>query len=99
MLLSHTGFTAGSDGGGSIRVPSSFCGITGLMPTQARGCSDGGMGHSTLATVGPMGASIADVALMYAATANAGGWDFAAKSSPNKRVLIGCLLQCICLTA
>ncbi|KAK9813908.1 hypothetical protein WJX73_004387 [Symbiochloris irregularis] len=68
--------STGSDGGGSIRIPSSFCGLVGLLPTQARRPAvGGGVSHSTLASPGPMGICVADVALMYAVTANTGALD------------------------
>ncbi|KAJ5901693.1 hypothetical protein N7495_002221 [Penicillium taxi] len=56
----------GADGGGSIRIPSSFCGIWGLKPTHGR---VSGMPSLSLApsvgVIGPMAASIDDLALAY----------------------------------
>ena len=59
----------GSDTGGSVRIPASFNGIAGLRPstggTRHRYSGEGVFPLShTLDTVGPMGKSVADVALL-----------------------------------
>lgn len=60
----------GADGGGSIRVPSAFCGVAGLKPTYARVSSRGeGPLVWSVAQVGPIAASVADLAILYAAMA------------------------------
>lgn len=60
----------GADGGGSIRIPSAFCGQVGLSPTYAR---VSGFGSAPLAwTVdhyGPIAGSALDAALAYAVLA------------------------------
>jgi len=64
-------FALGTDTAGSIRVPSSFCGTVGLKPTHGRLPMSGAMPLSpSLGCVGPMAASVEDVALGYAVLAN-----------------------------
>jgi aspartyl-tRNA(Asn)/glutamyl-tRNA(Gln) amidotransferase subunit A len=57
----------GTDTGGSIRIPSSYCGITGLKPTYGRVSSAGIVPLSwSLDHPGPMGRTVRDVALALA---------------------------------
>jgi Asp-tRNA(Asn)/Glu-tRNA(Gln) amidotransferase A subunit family amidase len=60
----------GTDGGGSIRSPSAFCGTVGHKPTFGLVPSRPGFrGWPTLSVHGPMGRSVADVAAMLAVMA------------------------------
>ena len=61
-----TSAALGTDTGGSVRLPSAFCGLVGLKPTFGRISNYGVMPLShTLDTVGPLARSVADAALLY----------------------------------
>jgi Asp-tRNA(Asn)/Glu-tRNA(Gln) amidotransferase A subunit family amidase len=55
----------GSDGGGSIRIPSSVCGLSGMKPSLGRVPAGGPTppGWADLSTKGPMARTIRDITL------------------------------------
>ena len=56
----------GADGGGSIRIPSAFCGLVGLKPTFGRVSEFGAAPLAwSVAHLGPLAASATDAALAY----------------------------------
>lgn len=68
----------GSDGGGSIRIPSSFCGLYGFKPSFGRvplypGCRDerfpGVSSWESIEHIGPISRTVADSALMLSVIA------------------------------
>lgn len=73
-------FDIGTDTGGSIRVPSHFCGVAGLKPTAGRvprtGHAVGPEGYlQSLTQVGPIARSVADLAMLYDIIAGPDGRD------------------------
>ncbi len=62
--------TLGSDTGGSVRLPASLCGVTGLRPTSGRVSNGGSIPVSwTLDTIGPLARRAEDVARTLAVIA------------------------------
>jgi aspartyl-tRNA(Asn)/glutamyl-tRNA(Gln) amidotransferase subunit A len=62
----------GSDTGGSIRAPATFCGVSGIKPTWSRVSRYGAMPLSfSLDTVGPLARTVEDCALILGAIAGA----------------------------
>ncbi|MDQ6649007.1 MAG: amidase family protein [Actinomycetota bacterium] len=73
-------FSLGSDGGGSIRGPASFCGLYGIKPTMGRvplypGTKDarypGVSSWESLEHIGPLTRTVADAALVLSVVAGA----------------------------
>ena len=62
----------GSDGGGSIRIPSSFTGVFGIKPTYGLVASSPPSPFAAVSHTGPMTRTVEDAALMLTVIA---GWD------------------------
>lgn len=82
----------GTDTGGSIRQPASFCGITGMKPSYGRVSRHGLLAYaSSLDTIGPLCRSVEDIALAMGVISGEDGMDATAvaDSVPDYTSLLG----------
>ncbi|AZG47791.1 amidase [Gordonia insulae] len=77
--------SVGTDGGGSIRIPASFCGIVGLKPTYGRIPLFPASPFGTLAHAGPMTRTVADCAAMLDVLSGFDSRDWSAMPTPTSR--------------
>jgi amidase len=76
LVTGDADITLGGDQAGSIRLPSSWCGVYGLRPTFGLVPYTGILGNDmTFDTIGPMANTAADVALMLSVIAGPDGLD------------------------
>lgn len=64
LSAGSTLLATGSDIGGSIRIPASFCGVVGFKPPFGRVPGMAPFNSDTYCADGPMGRSVADVAML-----------------------------------
>lgn len=90
-VASHSTYSSlGTDTAGSIRIPSSACGIVGLKPTHGRVSKYGIFPLAwTLDHVGPMAKSVEDAAAMLTAIAGFDGRDPTCANVPVNDYLSG----------
>jgi Asp-tRNA(Asn)/Glu-tRNA(Gln) amidotransferase A subunit family amidase len=74
----------GADGGGSIRIPSSFCGLVGIKPTFGRVSEHGAAALVwSVAFAGPIAGSVRDCAAAYALVAGDDSLDPNSRAHPS----------------
>lgn len=66
VAVGMTPVAVGSDSGGSTRIPSAFCGVHGLLPSNGRVPRHGGFGRTLFFSgVGPLVRDVRDAATLF----------------------------------
>jgi Asp-tRNA(Asn)/Glu-tRNA(Gln) amidotransferase A subunit family amidase len=84
-----TTLALGTDGGGSIRIPASFCGVVGHKPTFGLVPKEPGFkGWKTLSVDGPLARSVRDAALMLSVIAGPAAEDDMTYPGPSAAAIL-----------
>jgi len=87
VALGMAALSVGTDGGGSVRIPASFCGIFALKPTYGRIPLYPATPYGTLSHAGPMARTVEDAALMMDVLTLPDGRDWSALPPPPESYL------------
>ncbi len=85
-------FTLGSDTGGSIRLPASFCGVIGFKPSYGKVSRNGLIAYaSSLDTIGVLAKNVSDTAAIYniISVCDNNDFTFAYKEIPKEQLRVG----------
>ncbi|HWL97078.1 MAG TPA: amidase [Nocardioidaceae bacterium] len=82
VALGMAPLAMGTDGGGSVRIPGSFCGTVALKPTYGRVPHYPASPYGTLAHAGPMTMTVEDTALMLDVISGFDSRDWSAMPAP-----------------
>ena len=88
VAAGEAAFSLGSDTGGSVRLPASYCGVVGLKPTYGAVSRFGLIAFaSSLDQVGPLARTVRDCALVFEAVAGHDPRDSTSAPTPSFPVL------------
>lgn len=89
VAVGMASLAVGTDGGGSVRIPSAFTGVFGIKPTQGIVCVYPPSPIGTLSHVGPLTRTVTDGALLLSVLAGLDPRDVYAAPVPSRDYRIG----------
>ena len=85
MAAGQVWLATGSDMGGSLRIPASYCGVVGIRPAPGRvAAGPRRIVYQALSVAGPMARSVRDAAMLLTAIAGADPADTVTTTVPNR---------------